>query len=119
MYYLSHFQHSSRNQLVTDNAMAKKRAHSIMRRYTNIEWKIICKAIEGSGKDDEIVSTCGTDTLQRASMHTLKPKNWVCDEVIHFYYKLLARRDGQLWKTDPTHEETYFSKSFFFGQNDE
>ena len=94
--------------------MAKKRAHSIMRRYTVIERKIICKAIGGSGKDDEIVATCGTDTVQRASMHTLQPKNWVSDEVIHFYYKLLAQRDRHLWKTNPTHEETYFGKSFFF-----
>ena len=55
--------------------MAKKRAHSIMRQYTNIERKIICKAIDGSGKVNEIVATCGTDTVQRALMHILKPKN--------------------------------------------
>ena len=53
--------------------MAKKRAHSIMRRYTVIERKIICKAIDGSGKDDEIVAKCGSDTVQRSSVHILKP----------------------------------------------
>ena len=49
----------------------------------------------------EIVAKLGEDTVQRRSLGTLLPGEWLNDEVIHFYLLLLAR-SGQ-----------HFFKSFF------
>ena len=64
--------------------------------YSNKEKKIINKAINGRGDLEEIVARCGTDTVQRGLMQTLKPGIWFNDEIIHQFYNLMSIRDEQL-----------------------
>ena len=66
------------------------RASSLTRDYSNKEKKIINKAINGPGDLEEIVARCGTDTVQRGSMQTLKPGIWLNDEIIYHFYNLLS-----------------------------
>ena len=59
--------------LSTIKERAELRVSSLTRDYSNKERKIINKAINGPGDVEKIVARCGTDTVQRGSMQTLKP----------------------------------------------
>ena len=65
------------------------------------------KVIDGPGQDDDIIAQCGNDTVQRASMQTLKPCIWLNDQIIHFFFKMLAKRDSELCKNDEAHQKTF------------
>ena len=100
--------------LSTIKERAELRLSSLTRDYSNKERKIINKAINGPGDVEKIVARCGTDTVQRGSMQTLKPGIWLNDEIIHQFYNLLPIRDKQLCMKHPTtRHRTYFGKSFF------
>merc|ERR1711977_683953 len=92
---------------------AKKRASSLMRPLNKGELETVHDAIHGNGYDDEIVAQSGTDSVQRASMQTLKPGMWLNDEIIHYFYLMLAKRDEELCQNDSTRQRSHFFKSFF------
>lgn len=75
-------------------------------------------ALYGNGKDDEVVAsheskeTGFIDTVQRQSLRRLKPGQWLNDEVIHFFFLLLAQRDA---KSSPK-KRCHFFKSFFINK---
>lgn len=92
---------------------ARKRAASLMRALTDEERKIVDASIHGFGHGDEIIAQAGTDSVQRASMQTLKPGMWLNDEVIHYFYLMLAKRDEELCQNDPSRKRSHFFKSFF------
>lgn len=92
---------------------ARKRASLLMRALNDDERKIVESAIHGSGHGTEIVAQAGTDSVQRASMKTLKPGMWLNDEIIHYFYLMLAKRDEELCKNDPSRKRSHFFKSFF------
>jgi sentrin-specific protease 1 len=92
---------------------ARKRASLLMRTLNDDERKIVETAIHGFGHGDEIVAQAGTDSVQRASMKTLKPGMWLNDEIIHYFYLMLAKRDEELCKNDPSRNRSHFFKSFF------
>jgi sentrin-specific protease 1 len=90
-----------------------KRASLLMRALNEDERKIVESAIHGFGHGDEIVAQAGADSVQRASMKTLKPGMWLNDEIIHYFYLMLAKRDEELCKNDPSRKRSHFFKSFF------
>jgi len=92
---------------------AETRAPLLMRTLNEDEREIVETAIDGVGPGDEIVAQAGTDSVQRASMQTLKPGIWLNDEIIHYFYLLLAKRDEDLCKFDPSRKRSHFFKSFF------
>ena len=92
---------------------ARKRASQLMRTLTDEEQNIVESAIYGSGNGDEVIAQSGTDSVQRASMKTLKPGTWLNDEIIHYFYLMLSKRDEELCGNDPSRKRSHFFKSFF------
>lgn len=92
---------------------AKKLASSLMRDLTPDESSVVNEAIYGSGPPNEIIAESETDTVQRQSMRTLQPTEWLSDEVIHYFYLMLARRDEEICRNDPSKKRSHFFKSFF------
>jgi Ulp1 family protease len=51
--------------------------------------------------------------VQRYSLRTLRPYEWLNDEVIHYFLVTLQRRDVQLCQEQQGRKRTHFFKSFF------
>jgi len=94
-------------------AEAKALASNLMRGYTLHEQNLIEEALWGSGPSNEVLQSEGSDTVLRASMQKLRPAQWLNDEVIHFFYVMLAKRDEEMCKEDPNRKRSHFFKSFF------
>eukprot|EP00980_Cylindrotheca_fusiformis_P008183 scaffold1734_cov196-Cylindrotheca_fusiformis.AAC.5 len=92
---------------------AKKRASSLMRQLTNEEANLVRESMYGGGSPTEILAESATDTVQRQSIRTLQPGQWLNDEVIHYFYLMLAKRDEDMSKADPSRKRSHFFKSFF------
>lgn len=92
---------------------AKERMQELMRPLTEDEKEIVAEAIEGSGPGDAILASAEADSVSRSSMNSLRPGGWLTDEVIHFFYVMLARRDEELCKQKPERKRSHFFKSFF------
>jgi len=56
------------------------------------EQKIIGDALYGKGPPDERLVENKTNFVQRQSMETLRPKKWLNDEVINWYFHLIGMR---------------------------
>jgi hypothetical protein len=91
-----------------------ERMTSLMRVIDSNEELSIRNAIYGSPQGREILFQCGTDSITGENLNTLKPGEWLNDEVIHFYYSLLEKRDEELCKEYPSRQRSHFAKSFFF-----
>ncbi|CAB9517227.1 Sentrin-specific protease 2 [Seminavis robusta] len=92
---------------------AKKLASSLLRDYTNEEEDMIQSATCGPGWEQEVLQSEGPDTVLRGSMRTLRPGQWLNDEIIHFFLVMLAKRDEELCLADPDRKRSHFFKSFF------
>ena len=70
-------------------------------------------AICGEGMPDDKVAVSGPNKVTRSSMQTLKPKQWLNDEVINYYIKIcLAERDKNICSSTGR-KRSYFFNSFF------
>jgi len=94
-------------------AEARESAALLLRPLTSEEKKKVEDAIYGNGRPDDILCRVGTDSVRRESMHRLRPGQWLNDEVIHYFYVMLANRDEELGKNDPSRKPSHFFKSFF------
>jgi len=92
---------------------AKSIASSLLRQLTKEEVSIVKNAMYGNGQGNEILARCDADTVQRDSMQTLRPGQWLNDEVIHYFLLMLSRRDEQMCAADKTRKRCHFFKSFF------
>lgn len=92
---------------------AKQRMAELMRPLTKHEREIVSEAIGGGGPDHEILASADADSVSRSSMNSLRPGGWLTDEVIHFFYVMLARRDEEMCKQNPQRKRSHFFKSFF------
>ena len=93
---------------------AKKWASSLMSPLSLEDQTLAHKAIHGTGPKDEVVAKCGTESVQRQSMHTLQPGAWVGDEIISYFFLMLSKRDEEMCKKDRSKKRCHFFKSFFF-----
>ena len=84
-----------------------------MRPFTEEEQERIHSAMFGYGSEEDVIAQDGADSVLRRSMHTLQPGQWLNDEVIHYFYLMLARRDAEMSKLDPSKKRSHFFKSFF------
>jgi sentrin-specific protease 1 len=93
---------------------AAKRASSLMRPLSDEELDLVERAVNGySLAHNAIVAQDGSDSVQQSSMHTLQPGQWVGDEVIHYFYHMLSKRDKEMCDNDPSRRPSHFFKSFF------
>ncbi len=97
-------------------AEAKKAAQNLLREMTPDEHQIVENAMYGRGPADEKLAATDTDSVQRSSMQTLQPGAWLNDEVIHFFFNMLAKRDESLCASDASgrRKRCHYFKSFFF-----
>lgn len=65
------------------------------------------------GTGNEVLQQEGTDSVNRASMRTLQPGQWLNDEVISLFFVMLGKRDEELCRADPNKKRCHFFKSFF------
>jgi len=92
---------------------ARAKASSLLRPLNEEEESIVKKAMYGIGPSDDILARCNADSVQRRSMQCLQPGKWLNDEVIHYFYVMLANRDTELSEADVNHKRSHFFKSFF------
>mmetsp|Transcript_36621 Transcript_36621/g.79758 ORF Transcript_36621/g.79758 Transcript_36621/m.79758 type:complete len:645 (+) Transcript_36621:548-2482(+) len=92
----------------------------LVRQLTEEEDGIVREALNGTGRDDDILATSDSDSVQRSSIRRLRdgvsvdPLGvWLNDEVIHYYLLLLARRDATLCQQDSKRKRCHFFKSYF------
>jgi hypothetical protein len=93
--------------------VAADRAMSLMRPLTEAEQRVVQEAVRGTGPANEALGTSLSDSVQRVSMQTLQPGQWLGDEVIHAYSNVLRKRDEALCKRYPSRRRSHFFKSFF------
>jgi hypothetical protein len=93
---------------------ARKLASSLMRPLTDEEHATVKNAMYGMGPGNAVIAQSGTDSVQRASMQTLQPGQWVGDEVITYFLLMLSKRDEEMSQKDPARKRCHFFKSFFF-----
>ena len=67
-------------------------------------------------KNDDTLVRYGTDTVTKAGINRLKPKSWLKDDVMTFYFKLIMKRDEELSKKKPKRKKCTFFSSFFFSK---
>jgi len=71
-------------------------------------------AVNGGGSQTEILARQGTNSVQRGSMETLQPGQWLNDEVINYFLKTcLAKSDEMLCSKQPGRKRSHFFNSFF------
>jgi Ulp1 family protease len=79
------------------------------------EQKIILHALADGHADKIIAQQVGSslNKVTRGAMQSLKPGQWLEDEVVNCFFYLLAQRDGELSKKDATRKRNGFFNSFF------
>lgn len=92
---------------------ARNRASALMRELTPEESETVEDAIYGIGSPGDVVAITGNDSVQRSSIQTLQPGQWLGDEVITYFYLMLSKRDEDLCEQDASRKRSHFFKSFF------
>ena len=94
---------------------ARLLAASMLRDLSPSEQASVNNAVNGVGSDSEEIVRQGGDSVKRLSMKTLKPGQWLNDEVINYYLKnCLASRDRKICNEQPGRKFSHFFNSFFF-----
>jgi hypothetical protein len=93
---------------------ARDSAMELMRPLTDEEMMVVEKATQGEGSLSEILVKHDADSVQRSSMWTLRPKMWLVEEVINYYFKnCLTIRDEKICARDKGRRRSHFFNSFF------
>lgn len=92
---------------------AQRIAATLLRPLTEDEQETVNNALYGIGPAAHVMAQSDSDIVVRESMHRLQPGQWLNDEVIHYFMVMLAKRDEQLSKADPSRSRSHFFKSFF------
>jgi sentrin-specific protease 1 len=94
---------------------AANRAQALLRPLSDVEIRMVKEALYGEGNPQQILARYESDTIQRQSVWSLRPGKWLNDEVIHYFYVMLANRDALLASSsaDSSMKRCHFFKSFF------
>ncbi|CAJ1449360.1 unnamed protein product [Effrenium voratum] len=90
--------------------LAKKVAKKAVPVITPEEKQLADDALWGQGSADEVVASRFSVEVTRRQVECLRPGEWLNDEVINFYYKLLQERS----KTVAGSPKCWFTNSFFW-----
>lgn len=93
---------------------AARAARNLLRELSDEEHAKVHEALYGPGDENEKLAASATDSVQRKSMRTLRECTWLNDEVITYFYKMLAKRDESLSIANPNRKRSHFFMSFFF-----
>jgi len=93
---------------------AEKAAKNISRPLSDYEHNRVQHALYDRGPLEEKLATSTNDSVTRKSIRTLRPREWLNDEVINYYYFMLAKRDEALTAANPVRKRNHFFNSFFF-----
>ena len=93
---------------------ARKAAMELLKPLSDEEKDRVHQALYGHGPLDEKLAVSSNDSVQRKSMQTLRPGQWLNDEVIHYFYSMLANRDEALSAATSGRKRSHFFMSFFF-----
>jgi sentrin-specific protease 1 len=104
----------AREEKIQKEKESEKAARNLLRPLSDEEHDRVQEALYGAGPLNEQLATSATDSVQRKSMQTLRPGTWLNDEVIHYFYKMLANRDEALTVAKPERKRSHFFMSFFF-----
>ena len=86
----------------------------MVRDLTPEEEQVARYAIYGKKQADQIIAKDGPDSVQRQSIHHLRPGKWLNDESMNYFLKIcLAKQDKKLCTLDPTQKRSHFFNSFF------
>ncbi|GMI04324.1 hypothetical protein TrRE_jg9536, partial [Triparma retinervis] len=70
---------------------------------------------ENEGTESDVVASLNGDSVVRENLWTLRPEEWLSDEVIHFFFSCLQERDKEACEsTGGNRKRSWFFKSFFF-----
>jgi sentrin-specific protease 1 len=105
--------HNEDSKIMRMSAAADKKAASLMDPLTEKEKTMVHKAMNGQGPPDEVIAVSGPDRVRRKAFQTLRPGKWLNDEVIHFYFNMLSKRDEEMCKNESCRRRCHFFKSFF------
>jgi hypothetical protein len=80
--------------------------------------RILDAMSEEKGNDSDIVSKTDDDThsVQRSSLRTLRPGEWVTDSVIDYFFVTLRKRDERFCSEEQGRKRTHFFKSLFISR---
>jgi len=92
---------------------AEKLASSLMQQLSDEDQERVFEALNDHGAPTEVIVQVGPDSIQRESIQRLLPGQWLNDEVIHYFYVVLSKRDEELCRAQPTRQRSHFFKSFF------
>ena len=92
---------------------ARERAAKLMRPLDAGEQEMVHSALDSIAPGSEVIAQEGADSIQRRSFQTLRPGSWLNDEVIHYFYVMLAKRDVQMCSDGKRERRSHFFKSFF------
>jgi hypothetical protein len=96
---------------------AAARVAELIRPLTEDEGQIFHRALADipGGLATDIIARVNSNVCQRASMQTLRPGTWLSDEVIQFFYIILAKQDEAICRRHDANgrKRSHFFKSFF------
>eukprot|EP00904_Undaria_pinnatifida_P008191 jgi/Undpi1/4501/HiC_scaffold_17.g07855.m1 len=97
-----------------EKAQKARKANTFLRkgRLTPEQEEEVDWAFDGGAGSEILVKAFNAD-LSRRDLRCLKPYTWLNDEVVNMYMELLAVRDKELCKKDPTRRMSHFFSSFF------
>jgi Ulp1 family protease len=81
---------------------------------SSAEYKIIRHAL-ADGHDDDVIAQVGSSghKVTRQAMQSLKPGQWLMDEVVNAFFYLLSHREEDFSRNDATRKRNGFFNSFF------
>lgn len=74
---------------------------------------IIDEALNGHGDVNDVIIRAGGDLVRRRSLATLRPRKWLNDEIISYYYRMLAVRDEEACSGNSFRRRCHLFNSFF------
>lgn len=93
--------------LKVDDSMGFK--HSL----TNVEKNIVTTKLSEKGNDNDYIVQLDNKFVIRKSYQTLNQRRWLSDEVINFFFLLLAKRDEKICNQQDGMKRSHFFNSFF------
>jgi hypothetical protein len=92
---------------------AQERASSLMQQLSAEDKNRVLHIWNEIGPPTEVIAQVGLDSIQRESIQRLQPGQWLNDEVISYFLVMLALRDEEMCREDPSRKRCHFFKSFF------
>ncbi|GMI48585.1 hypothetical protein TrCOL_g9505, partial [Triparma columacea] len=85
----------------------------LFRDLTEKEEELVKQGLEEEGTEGDVVGIIDGNSVTRKNLSTLKPREWLCDEVVNFFYSCLKQRDEEKCESSTGGKRSWFFNSFF------